>query len=128
MTNPINRCTSQPFWGKVVAAAGAGPQPVPYREADSNSLADAILTSLQPETLTAARDISIKMQSDAGVRAAVDSFHKNLPVDKMRCEFFSDQPAVWVYKKTLPKPIRLSKAAAQILGGHMCLDPKHLQW
>jgi hypothetical protein len=91
------------------------------------NLAHAIRFSFQPETVTAAQNIALKMQSDSGVRAAANSFYKNLPVDNMRCHFLENQPAAWAYKKSLPKAIYLSKAAAQILGSHMRIDMKHLR-
>lgn len=94
---------------------------------NSENLADAIRLALQSATVSAAQDVAFKMQSDSGVRAAVNSFYKNLPFDNMRCHFLDDQPAAWTYNKSLPKAIFLSKAAAQILGSHMRIDTKHLR-
>ena len=119
---------SQPFWGNMVAAAGAGPQPIPHRSLDANKLADAILYCLRPESLSAAENISITMQTETGVKTAVESFHRNLPLDKMRCHMLPDEPAVWTYKKSLTKPLQLSKTAAQILVDQLRIEPKSLKW
>jgi hypothetical protein len=97
----------------MVAAAGAGPTPIPYKCLTSESLAEAIKVCLTPEAATAAIAISAKMKTESGVEAAVQSFHANLPQAEMRCDFFPEQTASWVYKKQ--KTIRMSKMAAGIL-------------
>jgi hypothetical protein len=96
----------------MIAAAGAGPTPIPYRSLDSSNLAKAIALCLTPEAMAAARNISSQMSSENGVQAAVQSFHANLPMDSMQCDILRDLPAVWEYKKL---PIKLSKVAAQVL-------------
>ena len=119
---------SQPFWGRMVAASGAGPQPIPHRSLDAKQLADAIRYCLRPESLSAAENIARMMQTESGVKTAVESFHRNLPLDKMRCHMLPEEPAVWVYKKSLTKPLQLSKTAAQILIDQLRIDPKSLKW
>lgn len=123
-----NHPFSQLFWGRMVAASGAGPQPIPHRSLDANKLADAIRCCLRPESLSAAENIAITMQTESGVKTAVESFHRNLPLDKMRCYMLSDEPAVWTYKKSLTKPLQLSKTAAQILIDQLRIEPKSLKW
>lgn len=105
---------SQPFWGNMVHAGGAGPAPIPFKTLNSQNLADAIRFCLTPEASTAARQIANKMSSEAGVRRAVASFHANLPLDKMRCDFLPNLPAVWTYEKK-GKQTKLSKIAAEML-------------
>ncbi|KAE8353482.1 hypothetical protein BDV28DRAFT_157025 [Aspergillus coremiiformis] len=116
----------QPFWGKMVATSGAGAQPIPQRFLTAENLAEAIRYCLTPQAMNAAEDIAIKMLSESGVKSAVESFHRNLPLDRMRCEVLPDQPASWVYKKSA-KPIYLSKLATQILLDHSRIDSKNLQ-
>ncbi|KAE8349545.1 hypothetical protein BDV28DRAFT_163518 [Aspergillus coremiiformis] len=48
----------QPFWGSIVARAGAGPQPVPYKQLTAEKLADAINEALEPSTLEKAEEIA----------------------------------------------------------------------
>lgn len=117
---------SQPFWGNMVAASGAGPKPIPQKLLNTNDLADAILYCLSPEASNAAEGIARMMQTESGVEAAVQSFYRNLPLDRMRCDFLTHEPAVWAYKKSLTKPLYLSKTAAQVLTGHLRIDPKSL--
>lgn len=115
---------SQPFWGKMVASAGAGPQPIPYRSLTTENLARAIIQCLKPETQSAARAGTDKMRSENGIRAAVASFHRHLPKD-MQCQVLLDQAAAWTYKSNRTK-IRLSKRAAATLIEASILKPEML--
>jgi hypothetical protein len=98
----------------MVHAGGAGPAPIPFKNLNSQNLADAIRFCLTPEASKAARQIADKMSSEAGVRRAVASFHANLPLDKMRCDVLPNLPAVWTYEKK-GKQTKLSKVAAEML-------------
>ncbi|KAH6628959.1 UDP-glucose,sterol transferase [Boeremia exigua] len=102
----------QPFWGKMVAAAGAGPDPIPYDTLTSQSLREGIMFCLLPEAKTAARRIAAQISNEDGIKAAVLSFHANLPLETMQCNIIPHLPASWIYKKM---PIRLSKLVAQTL-------------
>lgn len=110
----------------MIAASGAGPEPIPQKSLTAENLAEAIQYCLTPQAKEAAKDISNKMQYEAGVKAAVESFHRNLPLDRMRCQVIPDQPASWIYKKSA-KPVFLSKLAAQILLDHLRIESKNLQ-
>ncbi|KAH8423773.1 putative sterol glucosyltransferase [Aspergillus melleus] len=117
----------QPFWGNMIAASGAGPLPIHHRALTVEGLASAIQYCFEPRALKAAEDICMKMQAESGVKRAVESFHRNLPVDVMRCQILPDQPAVWAYKRSSMKPIRLSKLATQLLMDHLKIEQKNLQ-
>ncbi|CAG7940237.1 unnamed protein product [Penicillium nalgiovense] len=117
----------QPFWGNMVARAGAGPKPIPFSSLNFQTLTAAIQFCLTPEATEAARKLAIKMQTESGVTAAVESFHRNLPVDKMRCNLMPNQVAVWRYKKGKIN-VDLSNAAVQILIEHQKIDEKRLQF
>jgi hypothetical protein len=66
------------------------------------------------ETLAAAKAIARRMENEEGVRAAVESFHRHLPIEKMQCDLIPDQPAVWTLKSGR-KPVKVSKVAAEVL-------------
>ncbi|KAH7134914.1 sterol glucosyltransferase [Dendryphion nanum] len=102
----------QPFWGEMVAAAGAGPSPIPHKSLTAQNLSAAISFCLTHEAKREAENISSQMATERGVEAAVQSFHANLPFNTMQCEILPDQPATWTYKKT---EIKLSRLAAQVL-------------
>jgi UDP:flavonoid glycosyltransferase YjiC (YdhE family) len=112
----------QPFWGDMVAAAGAGPSPIPQKSLTPQNLAEAIGYCLTPSATAFARDLSERMASERGVEAAAQSFHANLPFE-MHCDINHDLSASWTYKKA---PIRLSKLAAQILVENAAIDAKDL--
>ncbi|CZR62698.1 related to sterol glucosyltransferase [Phialocephala subalpina] len=104
----------QPFWGNMVAARGAGPKPIPHKTLNVENLAAAISFCLTPEANSAAKEIAYQMQLESGVKTAVNSFHANLPIEKLSCDIISDQPASWTYKRK-GKSLKLSKLAVEIL-------------
>ncbi|THX37818.1 UDP-Glycosyltransferase/glycogen phosphorylase [Aureobasidium pullulans] len=104
----------QPFWGHMIASAGAGPEPLSPREMTPATLAEAIRFLMREETAVAAKAIAERMKAEDGVRAAVDSFHRHLPVEAMKCDLIPDQPAVWSLKSG-SKKVKLSKLAAEVL-------------
>lgn len=116
----------QPFWGEMVAAAGAGPTPVPQQSLTVDNLEAAINLCLSAEAQTAAQGIAAKMRSESGVRAAVASFHANLPERTLECDIVKGEPAVWKYRKG-GSSIRLSKVAAEILASHLKINHKKLK-
>ena len=110
----------------MIAASGAGPVPIPQKQLTSNNLAEAIRYCLSHQASQAAHDISGKMKTESGVEAAVASFHRNLPLERMSCDIFLDQPAVWKYTKGKQR-IKLSKLAAESVVSTMAIDKKHLK-
>ncbi|KAI4838071.1 UDP-Glycosyltransferase/glycogen phosphorylase [Aureobasidium sp. EXF-8845] len=107
----------QPFWGEMIAAAGAGPMPIAFKSLSPQNLADAIRFCLTPGAIQAAARISEMIASETGVQSAVASFHRNLPHVALSCDVLPDQPAVWTYKGTKgsKKVVKLSKVAAETL-------------
>ncbi|KAJ5176202.1 Sterol 3-beta-glucosyltransferase [Penicillium canariense] len=113
----------QPFWGDMVATAGAGPNPIPHASLNPQNLADAIQFCLTPEAEIAAQKIATKMKAESGVTAAVNSFYRNLPLDRMRCSVIPGQPAAWVYTHG-KRSLIVSKAAMNILIEYKRIDAK----
>lgn len=111
----------------MVAKAGAGPKPIPHASLNLEDLAAAIQFCLTPQAAAAAQEISFKMQAESGVTAAVDSFHRHLPLNRMRCSVMPDQAAVWTYKRGKQR-LALSKTAVNILIEHDRIDPNHIKW
>ena len=107
----------QPFWGAMVANAGAGAESaVPYKRLTVDALANGIRQCLSPEAKRNAERIAhdIEMEGD-GAKNAVEAFHRHLPLvgeSSMRCCVFQDRVAVWVVKNTR---LRLSSLAAELL-------------
>ncbi|KAF4335646.1 UDP-glucose sterol transferase [Fusarium beomiforme] len=116
----------QLFWGQMVANAGAGPNPIPHTELTVDNLSEAIRYCLSKKAATAAAIIANKMASEVGVRAAVQSFHKQLPLERISCDLIPNEPAVWSYTKSRLS-LKLSKIAAEILISSKSIDSKHLK-
>lgn len=116
----------QPFWGDMVAAAGAGPKPIPQSSLSVDTLVDAIQFCLTPQAREAAQGIAAKMRTENGVKAAVASFHANLPVRELGCDIIKGQPAAWVYPVKNTR-IRLSKVAAEVLASHLMINADRLK-
>ncbi|KIX01912.1 uncharacterized protein Z518_07851 [Rhinocladiella mackenziei CBS 650.93] len=104
----------QLFWGHMVAVARAGPTPIPSKNLNSQNLSQAIRYCLSDQAAHAARRVSEKMRAESGVKAAVESFHRHLPLQDMHCDLINSLPAAW--ECTKPKTsIKLSGAATEIL-------------
>lgn len=110
----------------MVANAGAGPKPIPFRHLQSQNLADGIAYCLTPQARSAAQSIAEQMKSEDGVQAAVQSWLRQLPKSRMRCDLIPSQPAAWVYRKGKIRT-RLSKVAAEELVSRKMVDTKHLE-
>jgi hypothetical protein len=104
----------------MVAKAGAGPAPIPYKDLTADGLADAIVQALKPDLLEQAQEMARKIGTEDGLRKGAQCFHQMLDMEKMRCQIFPNRPAVWRVRRT---QIRLSALAAYTL-----YDKKVLTW
>jgi UDP:flavonoid glycosyltransferase YjiC (YdhE family) len=120
------RLFSQPFWGNMVAAAGAGLDPIPYKSLTPQKLADAISYCLTPHAVNIAQAIADRIKQESGVRAAVYSFHQHLPQKKMQCDLIPGKVAVWKLKKG-KRVLKLSSTAALTLKIQGRFQKKHLR-
>jgi UDP:flavonoid glycosyltransferase YjiC (YdhE family) len=109
----------QPFWGAMTARAGAGPFPIPYKELNSDKLANSIKEALKPASLERAAELAKKIRSEDGTESGAQSFHKQLKLETLRCNLCPKRVAVWRVKRT---NIRLSALAATVLGNEGLLD------
>lgn len=128
----------QPFWGAMVARAGAGPTPIPSKELTADRLAEAIREALKPETLTRAKELGDRIKEEKGTEVGAASFHAQLNLDSMHCALAPSRPAVWVVRTKSnkdkvkdpdahqphppPHHIQLSAFAATVLGNEGLLD------
>jgi hypothetical protein len=118
----------QPFWGAMVARAGAGPTPTPYKQLTADGLANAILDAIKPETLQRAKELGERIEAEKGTEAGAASFHKQVKVDRLRCLLAPNRTAVWRVKtKNKKEVIRLSAFAATVLGNEGLIDMNKLK-
>ncbi|KAH7391206.1 glycosyltransferase family 1 protein [Cadophora sp. MPI-SDFR-AT-0126] len=109
----------QPFWGAMVARAGAGPVPIPYKQLTADKLAAALTEALKPETLERAKELGSRIKEEKGDETGAKSFHDMLDVDHLRCSLAPSRVAVWRVKRT---QTRLSALAAHVLSSEGLLD------
>ncbi|KAL2136272.1 hypothetical protein VTI74DRAFT_4507 [Chaetomium olivicolor] len=102
----------QVFWGSMVAKAGAGPPPIPYKKLTAENLALAIESALQPETQARARELGEKIKEEKGADVGGKTFHQFLNTDNMRCSLAPSRVAVWRVRRS---KVRLSALAAAVL-------------
>ncbi|PVH68558.1 glycosyltransferase family 1 protein [Cadophora sp. DSE1049] len=114
----------QPFWGAMVARAGAGPDPIPHKQLTADGLADSINFCLRPESLERAKELAGKISTERGSDMGAQSFHQFLKVDRLRCSLAPSRTAAWRVKRT---QIRLSPFAACTLANANLLDFKDLK-
>lgn len=114
----------QPFWGSMVAKAGAGPTPIPYKQLTADKLADAIMEALQPAALEKARELGAKIKRESGAEIGGKSFHKQLHVDDLRCRLAPSRAAAFRVRRT---DVRLSAFAVAVLINEGLLDLNDLK-
>ena len=114
----------QAFWARMVCAAGAGPEPLPFKTLTAEKLAKAIQFALSPDATMAAANLAKRMAAEDGAHTAAKSFHRLLPLKDMRCSLFPNKLAVWQVKKT---NILLSSFASIVLVENKCLKSKDLK-
>jgi len=110
----------------MVAVAGAGPKPTPHKSLTAQNLAQAISYCLTPQASAAARGIAARMRTESGIRTAVNSFHANLPIEKLRYDLLPNQPAAWTYTRK-QNSLKLSKVATELLDEHMKIHSNKLE-
>ncbi|KAL9104167.1 MAG: hypothetical protein Q9163_000866 [Psora crenata] len=109
----------QPFWGAMVANAGAGPKPIPSKQLTAENLAAGVLEALKPATLARAQELGAKINSENGTEIGAHDFHDKLDVNSLRCTLAPSRAAVWRVKRT---KLKLSAFAATTLGNEGLLD------
>ncbi|TKA33339.1 hypothetical protein B0A50_00892 [Salinomyces thailandicus] len=114
----------QPFWGAMVARAGAGPDPIPHKQLTAEKLSEAIQFCLKPESQHRAQELADKIATEKGSDLGAQSFHQMLEVDTLRCNLAPSRAAVWRLKRT---QVRLSAMAACTLANEGLLDFNELK-
>ncbi|WEW54665.1 hypothetical protein PRK78_000085 [Emydomyces testavorans] len=114
----------QPFWGSIVAKAGAGPHPIPHKQLTADNLAAAITSALKPEMQMKAKELGIIVQREPSLRRGIESFHRQLRPEMVRCALSPCRAAVWRIKRT---KIRLSAFAVTLLINEGILDVRDVK-
>jgi UDP:flavonoid glycosyltransferase YjiC (YdhE family) len=73
------------FWGRVIADAGAGPEPIPIHRLDSDILAAAFEICRSAQVRERAAALGTAVRETDGVELVVRSVYRHLPVRAMCC-------------------------------------------
>jgi sterol 3beta-glucosyltransferase len=73
------------FWGRTVADAGAGPEPIPIRRLDSQTLMAAFDACRRPQVRERASELGARLRATDGVELAVQSIERHLPAAALCC-------------------------------------------
>lgn len=114
----------QPFWGQMIAKAGAGPKPIPIKQMTSESLAASITFALRDEVAVAVKEMAAQIAEEDGAAETVHDIEQALNVDEMRCHLCPERLAVWTDKRT---GTHLSGFAGSVLAEQKLIHPKDLR-
>ncbi|KAI5844370.1 hypothetical protein DFP73DRAFT_513109 [Morchella snyderi] len=111
----------QPFWGSMVARAGAGPEPVPFKKMTAEILAESIRTALSEEVGVRARELGERIRHEAGAEVGAKTFLAGLAGSGgnggvYRCAMDQSRPAVWRLRKN-DAPLSAFAAALLVSNG-----------
>lgn len=91
----------QPFWGQMIARAGAGPVPVPFKQMTAESLAESIKFALRPDVEAGAKKMAENIAQENGAEAATQIFlERIIREDELQCDICPNLVAHWRHKKT----------------------------
>ena len=81
------------FWGRVVADAGAGPDPIPITGLNTAALTAAFDACRRPQVRERAQALGARLREIDGAELVVQSVYRWLPVEAMRCAIHPDRVA-----------------------------------
>ncbi|PWW80207.1 Glycosyltransferase Family 1 protein [Tuber magnatum] len=107
----------QPFWGGMVARAGAGPEPTPFKHLTADILADSVSMAISSQTRERAEELGARIRDEMGTEVGAKSFLSLLggrPGEGgvHRCIVDNTKVATWRVKAT---DVPLSSYVASIL-------------
>ncbi|KFY26047.1 hypothetical protein V493_04308 [Pseudogymnoascus sp. VKM F-4281 (FW-2241)] len=112
------------FWGNMIWKAGAGAEPIPYKDLTAEKLAEGIKVLLKSKTQEEAEIIAKSIEEEGdGAENAIKTFQLGLAIrneQSLRCSILDDRLAVWTLKRT---NLRLSALAADFL-----VASKKIRW
>jgi sterol 3beta-glucosyltransferase len=108
----------------MIAKAGAGPVPIPFKQMTAESLATSITFALQDSVKVAVQKMADSIAEEDGAGGTVRDFEQRLGIDGLRCHLCPDRLAIWRDKQT---GAHLSGFAASVLAEKRLLDLKHMR-
>jgi len=96
----------------MVWRSGAGPPPIPGKHLNTKELIEAFKIVHQVDTCQAAEKLRIAFERENGCEAAVDFFHRNLPLKKIRSDL---EPSFAACYRLEEYNLQISRPVAQAL-------------
>lgn len=81
------------FWGRMIADAGAGPEPIPITALNAAALTAAFDACRRPQVRERAQALGARLREIDGAELVVQSVYRWLPVEAMRCATHLDRLA-----------------------------------
>jgi len=114
------------FWGRIVADAGAGPEPIPIRRLDVEHLTAAFDACRRPQIRGRATELGALLRASDGAELAARSVERHLPALVMCCSADPRHLAV-VYCDTCG--VRLCEACGrEAHSGHLVHPYRYVDW
>jgi len=114
------------FWGRIVADAGAGPEPIPIRRLDIEHLTAAFDACRRPQVRERATELGALLRASDGAELAAQSVERHLPALALCCSADPHHLAV-VYCDTCG--VRLCEACRQEAhAGHLVHPYRYVDW
>jgi sterol 3beta-glucosyltransferase len=114
------------FWGRVIADAGAGPEPVPASEVTSEALAEAFAHALTPGARAKAKRLGARVRQRDGVQLVLRSLYRHLPVRAMRCARNATHLATAYCEQCRQRLCEECRNTAH--AGHRVLSYRYVDW
>ncbi len=119
------------FWGTMICKSGAGAPPIPGKRLNAKELIEAFKIVHQADTREAAEKLRIAFQHENGCDAAVDSFHRHLPLRKMRSDLETSFSACYYlkdYNLQISRPVAHVLVAAGVIEESQLLRHSTYNW
>jgi hypothetical protein len=84
----------------MIAKAGAGPVPVPFKEMTAETLADSITFALKPKVQISVQEMAAQIEEEHGDEDTVEDWNDRIDIDDFRCDLFPERLAIWQHKKS----------------------------
>ena len=106
------------FWASRISKIGAGPPAIPAKSFNAKDLSEAFRMVHQPTTREAADRLRVAFEQEDGCDAAVDFFHRHLPLNRMRSDLEPSFPACYrleEYNLQISRPVAYALLAAEAI-------------
>jgi len=114
------------FWGRVVADAGAGPEPIPIDRLTTEALTAAFDACRRQQVRERASELGGRLRAINGVELAVHSIERHLPAPAMYCSENPDHLAVLFCDRC---GVRLCGRCSRLAhAGHVVHPYRYVDW